>query len=196
MHFKAWPLYNDWSIIFGKDRAQGDHGIDLEENYRKGPTLKEKDSHPKEDFLFGEEQGGDYVPDMEFNDNLEHGPDINISMSNGQSSAPSKSKSSNKRKAPTDGFDSQFFDIMSNFSSMADLRLGKIAKRIGHEHERAANSRNALNDALVDIPDLSVENRILAANVLVKDIEKLDYFFSLPNEDRVVMIQMIVARNI
>lgn len=93
-----------------------------------------KVTNPMEDFLFGDEQGGDYVPDMGFTPNFGDQEEIHVSLSNDKSSAPSKSRSSSKCKAPHDGFDSQFFDVMSNFSSMADLRLGEIAKRTGHEH--------------------------------------------------------------
>lgn len=60
----------------------------------------------------------------------------------------------------------------------------------------AANSRKALNDALENIPMLSVENRIFVANLVVMDTEKRDYFFSLPDEERSVMAAMIVKGNI
>lgn len=43
---------------------------------------------------------------------------------------------------------------------------------------------------------LNTEDRILVANVLVKDTEKLYYFFYLPEHDREVMARMIAAKKI
>lgn len=151
---------------------------------------------PIEDFLFGDETGGDYIPSMGFN--FGGHPQEHASPCEGQSSAPTKSKSSNKRKSRDDGpsFEVQLFYITSNFSNMADNRLGEIAKRIGHKHERAAASRKALNEALVPMAFLNTEDRILVANVLVKDTEKLYYFFYLPEHDREVMARMIAAKKI
>lgn len=67
---------------------------------------------------------------MGVNEKLDSNQEAHISLSNDQSSTPTKGKSSNKRKTPHDGFDKQFFDIMSSFSSMVDLPLGEIVTRL------------------------------------------------------------------
>ncbi|KAI8002022.1 hypothetical protein LOK49_LG09G00302 [Camellia lanceoleosa] len=123
MQNKSFPYYEDWLVLFGKDRATGE--------------LAKDPADAVEAIAVEEAMGekGDGSPAKQFNV-----ADFECSMStNGNASNSSTfSKGGTKRARTTEGIASNIATItetLSSFLDKTDTRLGEIVKRIGYQHD-------------------------------------------------------------
>ncbi|KAG8367418.1 hypothetical protein BUALT_Bualt16G0069800 [Buddleja alternifolia] len=69
--------------------------------------------------------------------------------------------------------------------------LGDISRRIGFEHD-ASNYRKQLFETLEILEDLTVEDKITVSGMLVNNTKNRDFFFSLPDQAKGVMVKMML----
>ncbi|KAG8387766.1 hypothetical protein BUALT_Bualt02G0055400 [Buddleja alternifolia] len=182
MHYKSWPLYDDWVEIFGKDRATGEQAEDFVEavNHVLNETNHcDKDTnHRDKDVLDGLET---------INEGF-GGETETMSVCQPMSSVNAKKKAGKKRKS----VESQepMYELLGNYCKSTDLslpdfekveyvrmklvgNLGKARGRgPGREHRLGRATSNApTNEEQVPvcqaphIPQPKIHNVVLALNV-------------------------------
>ncbi|KAG8387484.1 hypothetical protein BUALT_Bualt02G0026000 [Buddleja alternifolia] len=173
MRFKSWPLYKDWVEIFEKDRATG-------EEVEGFPDVVQQ--------LFNNENLVDTGKGIEEEADFEEVQSMSFSQANTDGSTKTNSK--RKRKI-TDENDDGFINLMSSFCDKMDERLGDISRRIGFEHD-VSLSRKVVYEAIGAVCTLGMEDMILVSQLILNNTENMDLFFSLPNDGRVTMVNMML----
>ncbi|KAG6432783.1 hypothetical protein SASPL_104370 [Salvia splendens] len=171
---KAWPLYNDWKIVFGKDSATGDEDRDtsnIPNEFGSGPPSTNPGrgsplivSH--ED-LFGEDPGADNGPPNAA------GESINNSGRESQSTTHSAKK--RKMVDPIEGL----VDVMAKMHDDTNTHLEHLASRISYEFD-VEKAQKQLFELIGVIPGLTLGQVFDATGVILEKIERLNYFMSLP----------------
>ncbi|KAG6407782.1 hypothetical protein SASPL_130780 [Salvia splendens] len=102
---KAWPLYNDWKIMFGKDRATGDEGRDTGN-----------------------------IPN-EFGSGADNGPPNaageSINSTGRESQSTTRSAKKRKMVDPIEGL----VDVIAKMHDDTNARLEHLESRIGYEFD-------------------------------------------------------------
>ncbi|KAK6121015.1 hypothetical protein DH2020_045234 [Rehmannia glutinosa] len=190
MQFKPWPYFKDWNKCFGKDRATGENAQTFAEILKDVfGTDPQTDEHI---------DGQNYAP-SEPVPRLDKTPDTHSTVEGGDvtlsyqadSCASGKSKGKKMKRAHDDDNTERFVDLLASFCAKTDARLGDIAYRIGFE-QNAASARKAINEALQKIQFLSTQEKIAVGTKLCSKTKELDYLFSLNDEDKAMMVQMIL----
>ncbi|XP_057811839.1 uncharacterized protein LOC131026082 [Salvia miltiorrhiza] len=177
MRFKSWPYHDDWKIIFGKDRANGDEAEDLMEAAHD--MYRNIDLNPPIDPL------GDYHVSLE--DIFENGE---MADSVSQTHKPEVTKkgdeevraSSRKRKRSS-GIDDRMFEAFSDISRGTESRLEIIVESMGYDKD-VSKARKEVFAQLSAIPGLSKTDKFEITDLLAKEVERLDVFASLPDEEK------------
>ncbi|KAK6117374.1 hypothetical protein DH2020_048892 [Rehmannia glutinosa] len=123
MRNKSWPFYNDWVMIFGKDRATEEHAEDFTDalnHVLNGQSNPQDDYHVNLEILSDKREY-----ETEAHSNCQAKTLLGCRI--GGKSAGGKRKSS-MVLIP-------LYEIMKTFSQSTDARLGDIAKRIGYEYD-------------------------------------------------------------
>ncbi|PIN19207.1 hypothetical protein CDL12_08117 [Handroanthus impetiginosus] len=137
-------------------------------------------------------EAGEYVPSGFDTDFQIFGDDEEfMSVYQPQKSGMNSGSSSKKRKSTETSIDDKFFEMMNNFCDRTKSRLGDIAKRIGYEYD-VSEACKVVYEALGGLPDLTMTQKIWVAKRLVNNGKDMDLFFSLPNEARAEMVQMML----
>ncbi|KAK6160716.1 hypothetical protein DH2020_004097 [Rehmannia glutinosa] len=181
---KSWPFYNDWVMIFGKDRATGEHAEDFTEalnHVLNGMSIPQEDTPINLENL--SENGEDETETNSFCQ----------AESTPQTSASGKKGKGRKRNS-VDGVD-PMYDVMKTFCRNTDSRLGDIAKQIGYEYDISL-ARKKVFGVVGGIQGLSLRDKLLVSKLLVKNTEDLELFFSLPDEARAEFARMKLAGNL
>ncbi|KAK6124530.1 hypothetical protein DH2020_041739 [Rehmannia glutinosa] len=181
---KSWSFYNNWVMIFGKDRATGEHAEDFTEalNHVLNGTSIPQDDYPVN--LENLSDNCEYETETSFVCQVESTP---------QTSALGKKGTGHKRKS-IDGID-PLYEIMKTFCQSTDARLGDIAKRIGYEYDISLARKEAFG-VVGNIQGLSLHDKLLISKLFVKNTEDLELFFSLPDEARTEFARMKLAGNL
>ncbi|KAK4417032.1 hypothetical protein Salat_2528700 [Sesamum alatum] len=114
-----------------------------------------------------------------------------------ESSTPKKSGSSAtkcKRQA-NNVVDGVFLETINTFVHSQNDRLGDIAKRIGVDYD-IKELRTRVYQELDIIPQIVKREKIWVAQKLVSYAQQMDLFFSLPNEDKIIMVKMMMDGSI
>lgn len=184
MRHKSWPFYNDWCVIFGKDRATGHDGQDWGDashkihNHDRGKTPTT--------------QSDCYVPytgamNSEFEDDF-------MSACRGESACSptnaGKKKNNKKRARETEEIEGKMVDMMSNFFERHSGQLEKLVEKMGADESAAM--RKKVFDALDNMGDFSLVDKLKVATVLW---EKKDFeiFFTTSDANRHELVFMILA---
>ncbi|XP_028098688.1 uncharacterized protein LOC114298330 isoform X1 [Camellia sinensis] len=182
MQNKSFPYYEDWLVLFGKDRATGE--------------LAEDPADAVEAIAVEEAMGekGDGSPAKQFNV-----ADFECSMStNGNASNSSTfSKGGTKRARTTEGIASNIAtmtETLGSFLDKTDTRLGEIVKRIGYQHD-LSQARRSVNAELLKLP-LTSTQRLTAGSLIVKDAQRVDFFFSLSDADKLEWVCLLLGGHI
>ncbi|GFY80743.1 hypothetical protein Acr_01g0005520 [Actinidia rufa] len=138
---KSWPFYEDWLIIFGKNRANGEFAesaTDAVQNMDK------------------EDKVGEFVP-------LDSSGVGGMECSNSVTHRPTK----------------------------ADSRMKFIGSRMGYANDLSA-TRKGLNAKLLKLP-LCPNDRLSATDLIIHDAQRIDFFFSLSNEDKLLYVNRLLS---
>ncbi|KAG8364651.1 hypothetical protein BUALT_Bualt18G0019500 [Buddleja alternifolia] len=110
------------------------------------------------------------------------------------SSTTTKPASKGKRKL-SEGIVSPIMEGLNNFTKKMDSRLGDIIGKMGHEHESTRKCESVYH-IVNEIPDLTLDDKLVATNMIVKNTQVLAMFFSLPQEAKVGQMRLMLAGKI
>lgn len=135
MRYKAWPYYNDWVVIFGKDRATGEkaHSIEVTINNMMNNLMK------KENDKTATPTSTPFEDDVGENNNYSESE--NVSFSAGESNTSSRTKERQKRKRTPSRLNTSvpkdpiMIDMMSKFFTTVHSQMGDLIYEVGHEHD-------------------------------------------------------------
>lgn len=163
LRFKSFPYYDDWSLIFGNDRAIGDmaesaadvvetlgvEGVDGDQVHEGSTTVNKNDKSPPE---------------------------------------PKKKKAKVSETLMT-GL-SDLGDKLIGSLEFSASKFDMLGSRMGYQHDLSAK-RGAVNEALKNL-SITVEQRVAAGMAITEEAQRVDYFFSLPsNEETMVMVKKL-----
>ncbi|XP_047950907.1 uncharacterized protein LOC125196435 isoform X2 [Salvia hispanica] len=194
MRYKAWPLWDEWKIIFGKDRATGG----TSEGIGEAVT-----SNSPEEPLTSIGESGDYYPSFEdFLGNETIQPaftqDVveDTSAQSGQNVAapanpPPPKKVNRKRKSSDDDFG--LFTLLGQLHSDTKARLDTLAVRIGYEMD-LGTARKEIFRHLGNIPDLTEAQRYDLCDIIGKENSRLEIFIGLPDASKPGYVKRILEK--
>ncbi|KAL8528414.1 hypothetical protein ACS0TY_006013 [Phlomoides rotata] len=93
-----------------------------------------------------------------------------------------------------EGIEVQFLDTMGNFCDASNTNFGQIAETMGHIAKHVGSEydnrmrREHVYDALGCMDFITVEARVDVAGYLCNNSKDMDLFFSLPDEEKNVMV--------
>ncbi|KAF5933460.1 hypothetical protein HYC85_029631 [Camellia sinensis] len=186
MRNRPFPFYEDWLILFGKDRATGE----LAEDPADAVAAMEK-----EDANATTEEG-EQSPVEQFSMNM---GDTDYSMSTA-GNVPNRAdsvKTGKKRARPTEGIPTELSEMAKNLGSFIEntnTTMVEIAHRIGYSHD-LSQQRRLVNAELLKLP-MSNTQRLMAASMIVKDEDKVDLFFSLDENDKMEWVSLLLEGHI
>lgn len=180
MRLKAWPYYKDWSIIFGKDRAQGDKGSHFGDavnnvlNAGSTPTPISPDNVPN---------AGQIPSDNE--------SDFMSACRGESATSPSKpkAKNPNKRHRVDIAVEGKMVDMMNKFIETSEARWEKIVHKLGFDD--GSTMRKKVFDELDTIPRLSMGDKMKVTSAIC-DKKDFEIFFSTSEENRDMLIKAIL----
>lgn len=172
---KSFPWYEEFCVIYGKDRATGVHA----------ETAADAVSQMNE---YGEER--------EFGDD---GFDDDAFVNNSTASRPEKNEPPSSRKTKKRSRSDDGLLVIKEAASMIGNEIAKASleftKAIGAE-AATIDKRQKLNAEVMKIEVLEPLDRIKVISYIGRDDALIDIFFSLNEKDREVMAMDIIARNI
>ena len=174
MRNKPFILYDDWCIIFGKDRATGE--------YAEGPADAVEAIHAEHnaDGGVGMQPENTSIDDLNFSPSSQHG------------STRSKDKRDTKKARGSDGIARALTDFVDRFGTYCeknDARMEQMVKRLGYNHD-LSDARKRVNEELQRLP-ITQHERMKAAFAITEDAQKVDVFFSFSDEDRLEWVRML-----
>ncbi|KAG8372714.1 hypothetical protein BUALT_Bualt12G0095400 [Buddleja alternifolia] len=111
-----------------------------------------------------------------------------------RSSSTSKQLKKGERKKD-DGIIGPIMEGINKFIDKTDSRLGEIVSKMGHEYELTRKCE-AVFDIVNQISDLTLDEKLVATNMIVKNTQVLAMFFSLPENAKVGQVKLMLARKI
>ncbi|CAA0843333.1 Unknown protein [Striga hermonthica] len=181
VRYKSWPYYPDWVEIFGKDRETREGAVGFTDavndvlhytNVQVPSPIPTEDAVPEQcDF-----------PQTNFDSFLARA---------GESSASGKSKRDGKRKRPVEVED-KIMGLLSSVCQETNDRLSELSTRVGN-HVEAKEQRVAIYDALKNIANLTVDQRVGVAWYLSKNVDEMELFFSLDDDAKRSMVHQILS---
>ncbi|KAG6418607.1 hypothetical protein SASPL_120811 [Salvia splendens] len=179
MRYKSWQFYPDWCQIFGKGSVimeDTDHIADVVLEL-EADKAKEKEAVAKFGCVFeGDEDENE------------------MSVCQPQSDGTGTKQAPNKRKMSACSSDPSAAAVNVSPNKQDARFEGVIARRsVGFEYDGVTNARRGLYGELGRIPGLQVREKLTVAKFLVNKTGDLELFFSLPDEAKVEMVNMILA---
>lgn len=170
MRHKSWPYYKDWEIIFGKDRASGDVSKAWQDMVR--------------------EQA--YVPiPLEQNTTTDHDETASVNTGSKHGEASSSMRScKRKRTRVQEVKNNPMADLKSSFFTDISSQIGTLISKVGAESNAKAQRQNLVRE-LGNLP-LSLAEKLTVAKKICSDVEHVDIFYGLGDEERAEMVKMVL----
>lgn len=192
MRYKSWPFWEDWKIIFGKDRAcgGGTENIDIAAKLQKaqmtiGSQTNENSYHPTfEDFL-GDELPSNLSPLAEKQNSSE-------AQSEQQQHFSETKTSRKKRKLSTS--EDALMEFLGNLHAQTNTRLDKISSRIGYEFD-VAQAREEVFEKLGCVDGLTLEQRYDLCDILSDKPQQMEVFKGMPANAKLGYVLRLLAKN-
>ncbi|PIN18267.1 hypothetical protein CDL12_09065 [Handroanthus impetiginosus] len=191
---RPFPMYSSWVEIFGNDRAQGTGAIDVGDavaNVLYGTQSKITEKSGENLFslpistpiMSPEETSGDDISTTR----CEYGVRGHVSTSS--------SKRQKKRATAED-----IEDLVGKWMEETSSALGTLVQQMRPATPPAAppvdnaesQSRKAIYDAVGQIPELTIEERVLATHRLVDNEKYMDAFWSMCGEGRATYVRLLL----
>ncbi|KAF5951157.1 hypothetical protein HYC85_009101 [Camellia sinensis] len=166
--------YEDWVILFGKDRATG---VLAEGPADMVDALEKEDQTTEECYT--------QIVDL---------PDCSLSASGTPCNQGGSGTTSRKRAREAEGIAKGLVDMAIEFGSFfkkTNTTLEEITHRIGYAQD-LSQARKLVNGELAKLR-LNTNDRLKAATLIVKDAERVDLFFSLPEEEKMEWVCLLLA---
>ncbi|KAI8029561.1 hypothetical protein LOK49_LG01G03004 [Camellia lanceoleosa] len=186
MRNRPFPFYEDWLILFGKDKATGELAKDLADAVA---AMEKEDTNATT-------EEGEQSPVEQFSMNM---GDTDYSMSTA-GNVPNRADSTKTRKKwarSTEGIPAELSDMTKNLGSFIEntnTSMVEIGHRIGYSHD-LSQQRRLVNAELLKLP-MSNTQRLMAASMIVKDEDKVDLFFSLDENDKMEWVSLLLEGHI
>lgn len=194
MRTKSWPYWNDWKIIFGKDRATGGTSEGLGEAVANSSpdepitSIGESgDYYPRFDDFLGPEQ----VPPTYTNDVVEDNSAQSEQVAAATVAAPKKIK--RKRRGCED--DSGLVDLLGKLHAETNARLETLSARIGYEMD-LGKARKEIFGHLGNIPQLTEAQRYDLCDIIGKENSRLEIFTGLPDVSKAGYVMRILEKEV
>ena len=166
----TFPFYEDWVVLFGKDRATG-KGVE-------GPAKAVKVVYREEGLGEGDETNFTInIDDMDFSGN---------SGSRGGATSTPTSKGGKKRARASDL--ASMADSFATLVEKTHTSMNELSKRIGYAQDMSQARKNVFAE-LMKLPN----DRLRAANEIVKNDKRMDLFFSLPDDHKMEFVCMVLT---
>ncbi|KAG8373787.1 hypothetical protein BUALT_Bualt11G0061400 [Buddleja alternifolia] len=186
MRWKFWPYSDSWCEILGKDRANGNGAEDFHDAF-VGVIHKETETQPQSPTATNLEDID--TPDSPLAEEVSTTPVCELG-----SSITTKLASKGKHKL-SEGIVGPIMEGLNNFTEKTDSRLGDIIGKMGHEHELTRKCESVYH-IVNEIPDLTVDDKLVASNMIVKNMQVLAMFFSIPQEAKMGQVRLMLAGKI
>ncbi|KAF5952622.1 hypothetical protein HYC85_010566 [Camellia sinensis] len=172
-----FPYYEDWLILFGKDRATGA----LAESPADMVAALEKEDQTTDEC---------YTPMMDLSgvNNMNCSLSANGTPTNQSTSATTSKKRARESESIAKGL-AEMATQFGSFFEKTNTTMAEIAHRIGYAHD-ISEARKLVNGELSKLP-LNSNDRLRAATLIVKDAERVDLFFSLPEEEKMEWVCLL-----
>ncbi|GMP91427.1 hypothetical protein CsSME_00042134 [Camellia sinensis var. sinensis] len=174
-----FPYYEDWLILFGKDRVTGA----LAESPADMVTALEKEDQTTDEC---------YTPMMDLL--VVNNMDCSLSANGTPTNQSTSATTSKKRARESEGIAKGLAEMATQFGSFFEkpnTTMAEIAYRIGYAHD-ISKARKLVNGELSKLP-LNSNDRLRAATLIVKDAERVDLFFSLPEEEKMERVCLLLG---
>ncbi|CAK9174346.1 unnamed protein product [Ilex paraguariensis] len=182
MRDKPWPYYNQWCLIFGKERANGEHAecpVDMVEGLEREKAAEDNEN------VAGMSVGLDDTS-------------VSTSVTQTQNEDAENSQGKKQKRKKASGSDAwaaglgEMAKALTAFISDSSQKLDIIAQRVGYAHD-AAEARRRVNGELERIEGLARVERLRAGSMIVGDPQKVDYFFSLSDCDKAEWVRLLLS---
>ncbi|XP_057778869.1 uncharacterized protein LOC130997546 [Salvia miltiorrhiza] len=180
MRDKPWPLIDDWKLVFGKDRATGEHAEDLMDAVTA---------------MYRRENIAQHAPDGDYHVNMEEvnenegvdqneGVDESVSQNHkGAERAREETSGGRKRKAAREETGGAYEMLLREMMNNTGQRLETLANRVGYDFD-IGKARKEVFEVLKAIPELSLDERFDVCELLAYKVERLEIFMGLPEDAR------------
>ncbi|CAL5357091.1 unnamed protein product [Camellia sinensis] len=179
---RPFPFYEDWLILFRKDKATGE----LAEDPADAVTAMEKDD------ANATTEEGEQSPVEQFSMNMGD-TDYSMSTAGNVPNRADSTKTGKKRARPTEGIPTELSEMAKNIGSFIEntnTTMVEIAHRIGYSHN-LSQQRRLVNAELLKLP-MSNTQRLMAVSMIVKDEDKVDLLFSLDENDKMEWVSLLL----
>ncbi|XP_057774299.1 uncharacterized protein LOC130996641 [Salvia miltiorrhiza] len=168
MQFKSFKYFDQWSEIFGKDRATRDVAEDLTEAARQ--------MYHNINLTQPQDVDGDYHVTLD-----DVNEDVPLADSVSQTQQAESDVRPPKKLRKKGGGGDKMLEYMAEISRDTKISLDTIAGRMGHDQD-ISKARKEVYAQLNSISGLSQTEKFEITNMLAKEVELLDVFTSLPED--------------
>ncbi|KAL8547966.1 hypothetical protein ACS0TY_007310 [Phlomoides rotata] len=177
LRYKTWPYYPQWIEIFGKDRVTGENAVDpiglINDLYRNGM-----------------DQNGDnidkYVPLT---------PDLNQNIEDNVTDKPIESRMNalpkGKKRKCCDPDIAMLVDSLGEFMKFSKHAMTDVTADIS-KGSSSGNENTQLNDIMKGIVGLKMSDKLKVCDELVQNVQRLNFFLSLPSEEQEEYVWMLL----
>ncbi|KAG8373137.1 hypothetical protein BUALT_Bualt12G0139500 [Buddleja alternifolia] len=183
---KVFPGTNHdhWLEIFGKDRANGGGAEDCGDAVNavnQEQTQIESQASPNFEGVNA------YTHTLD-----EHEvTSIDVRSMCSQLTSSGCSKKTNKGKRKLIESIAPLVKALDKFTNKADARLGKLTHIMTHEH-KLSTKKEAVYETVSGVDDLTLQQKLVASNMIVKNHDVLELFFILPDETKGEQVRMML----
>ncbi|KAL1549625.1 hypothetical protein AAHA92_17704 [Salvia divinorum] len=189
MRDRSWPFWEQWKIIFGKERATGGGAENMED--AAAAVRAENAAHNQATDNEYHVSFDDFV--VENTSPVATGPDNpEDSTSHTQQQVPQKTSSDTKRKNSSG--DAAMMEFLGNLHAETNARLEIISARIGYEFD-LGKARQEVFNMLGSVDGLSMDQRYELCDILGDKSQRLEIFMGMPVEARPGYVLRLIEQN-
>ncbi|XP_057495691.1 uncharacterized protein LOC130780692 [Actinidia eriantha] len=207
MNGKRFPMFEQWQILFGKDRATGEFAEDpndIPDDEHIHTTNENPDSPYIPRFENGEfvwSSGSSFV-DLECGSET---PNTNptrsgpTTPSNGNpttptSAFPNAGQKPPKKKAKVTTKEASLHEAMETYMKASNVVLEKIADGVGYDKELSARRTGVFNELMK--LDLDMDDRFVLNEKICLAEKRVDTFYGLPDEVKQAWVMRVLEGKI
>ncbi|XP_073042214.1 uncharacterized protein [Primulina eburnea] len=179
LRYKRWPHYKDWCEIFGYDRATGERVETFSAVVHDVLNMTE---HEPIGMEFGID---DFYRPLE-------GDGESMSVAQTLSSNPTGvSKNRSKKRKQLDEVDNQIVAAINNLADITKETMSNLIKEMASD-SKIENATDSVLATLGTIPELTSDDKVRVAEVLVDNPNKLALFLRLDREGKISLIKRLL----
>ncbi|KAI8574848.1 hypothetical protein RHMOL_Rhmol01G0385600 [Rhododendron molle] len=193
LYGKSFPYFDDWCVLFGKDRATGAAAEDYDEMAR--PDIPEEFSEPHNSIDFYDamfENYDQHLPNTPTTP-VTPTPHPSLPTSTPRGSTPAANAGvPNKRKRTRMGdAELSIHASMDSFFKSSCSYMDKMANSFGYDKELSAR-RTMVKDELSKL-DITLTEKFKLSAIIVQAEERVDDFYGTKPEERQAFVEAILA---